>query len=574
MKSSLLTIKNLGALKLGALASAVIASSIWIFSRVQDINPAILQDEWIYTVSSRLYSPWAQDLSYDFGNYLFNLIYSSTLLCGDGFYTCAKVMNLVFIQGFILILFAIALRFMPFWGAFVFYVVAVLSPVNIYSSMYLPEPLFFFLLGITLWFVLKAADNPSWITWAYVGIPLAFAHMAKPHALIAAMAIGVYLLFSALEDRPYWKNAVIRASALLGSFVIVRAVVGFAIAGPKSLNIFGAYGGNSAIGEFVAGVASGEANLEAGSSLVGAGAVAGAAGLFPAQLFTHSLVISALLGAAVVAMIIAAIDSVRTKEIKPAHRLAILALIWLIVMVIAIVLFTGWITGAGDDHTTRVLLRYYDYLFPIVILAGVAVAFDKTILENTTAWIRWVAIAPIFILISTAFAGYFGNLTIQIADAPNLAGLVVNQTVVNVTANLMFLTLLVIAFFPKFTIWAMALLIPWTLVGTGFQIQDQYQGFRLADSAADQAGFFVKDYLDTTQIGNVAILATSRFDGRVADFWMQQDSQLEILNPTSVYPVSELPENIDWVLTIGDLSIDVGEVVSTAEGYKLYKLER
>jgi hypothetical protein len=90
----------------------------------------------------------------------------------------------------------------------------------------------------------------------------------------------------------------------------------------------------------------------------------------------------------------------------------------------------------------------------------------------------------------------------------------------------------------------------------------------------DQAGFFVKDYLDTTQIGNVAILATSRFDGRVADFWMEQDSQLEILNPTSVYPVSELPENIDWVLTIGDLSIDVGEVVSTAEGYKLYKLER
>jgi hypothetical protein len=138
----------------------------------------------------------------------------------------------------------------------------------------------------------------------------------------------------------------------------------------------------------------------------------------------------------------------------------------------------------------------------------------------------------------------------------------------------MFLTLLVIAFFPKFTIWAMALLIPWTLVGTGFQIQDQYQGFRLADSAADQAGFFVKDYLDTTQIGNVAILATSRFDGRVADFWMQQDSQLEILNPTSIYPVSELPENIDWVLTIGDLSIDVGEVVSTAEGYKLYKIER
>jgi hypothetical protein len=84
----------------------------------------------------------------------------------------------------------------------------------------------------------------------------------------------------------------------------------------------------------------------------------------------------------------------------------------------------------------------------------------------------------------------------------------------------------------------------------------------------------VKDYLDTTQIGNVAILATSRFDGRVADFWMEQDSQLEILNPTSIFPVSELPEDIDWVLAIGDLSIDSGEVVSSSEGYRLYKIQR
>ena len=55
---------------------------------------------------------------------------------------------------------------------------------------------------------------------------------------------------------------------------------------------------------------------------------------------------------------------------------------------------------------------------------------------------------------------------------------------------------------------------------------------------------------------------------------MEQDSQLEILNPSSIYPVSELPEDIDWVLAIGDLSIDSGEVVSSSEGYRLYKIER
>ena len=84
-------------LKLASLVAVLVGTSAWVFNQVKDINPAILQDEWIYLVTSRLYSPWAQDLPFDFGNYLFNLVYSSTNLCGDAFYTCAKVLNLAFI---------------------------------------------------------------------------------------------------------------------------------------------------------------------------------------------------------------------------------------------------------------------------------------------------------------------------------------------------------------------------------------------------------------------------------------------------------------------------------------------
>jgi phosphoglycerol transferase len=284
------------------------------------------------------------------------------------------------------------------------------------------------------------------------------------------------------------------------------------------------------------------------------------------------LVIASLLGAAVVAIAIATVDIFRTSAVRPQHRLALLTLIWLIVMVIAIVLFTGWVTGGGDDHTTRVLLRYYDYLFPIVMLAGVVVAWDKQILANTKAWIRWLVIAPIFLLISVAFAGYFGGLTIQIADAPNLAGLVVDETQLNVTANLMFLTLFVIAFFPKYTIWAMALVVPWTMIGTGWQIQDQYQGFRIEDSAADRAGHFTRDYLEREDLDNVLILAESRFDGRVASFWMEHNTDLELLGASSVYSTSSIPEDIKWVLAIGNISVESGEVVSSEEGYKLVKV--
>ncbi|MEY4961592.1 MAG: hypothetical protein RLZZ249_289 [Actinomycetota bacterium] len=562
-------IKELGAVKLVSLLAAIIATSAWVFFRVRDINPAILQDEWIYSITSRQHSPWDQNLPFDFGNYLFNFVYSSTNLCGEAFYTCAKSINLIFIVGFALTLFAIALRFMPFWVSLGFFVATMLSPTSIYASMYLPESMFFFLLGLTLYFVLKASENPSWRTWAYAGIPLGLAGLVKPHALMAAMALGIYLLIASLDHKPYFKLMALNVAGFAGAYLAVRVGVGFLVAGPKSLNVFGAYGATDAIGSFVGGIGSASTSS---ASLVGAGSVTGAVGLFPTQLYTHSLTIAALLGAAVVAIAIATIDIFRTSEVMPVHRFALMTLIWLIVLVIAIVLFTGWITGGGDDHTTRVLLRYYDYLFPIVALAGLAVAYDKSILAQTKAWARWLVIAPIFLLISIAFAGYFGTLTIQIADAPNLAGLVVDKFTIDLTANLMFVTLLVIAFFPKYTVWVASALIPFVMIGTGYQIQGQYQGFRLEQSAADRAGHFVADYLPKEQRDSLLILAESRFDGRVSSFWLEHNTDLEILNSNTVYPTDLIPEDTNWVLTLGSIKVESGEVVSNDEGYQLVKL--
>jgi hypothetical protein len=135
------------------------------------------------------------------------------------------------------------------------------------------------------------------------------------------------------------------------------------------------------------------------------------------------------------------------------------------------------------------------------------------------------------------------------------------------------LVLLLIAFFPRFAIWGFAAMVPFTLVMTGYQIQDQYQGFRLEDSAADKAGHFTAETLDVQQRDDLLILAETRFDARVASFWLEHNTDIELLGAESVYPVANLPEGTKWVLTIGNLSMESGEVVSTEEGYKLYKIQ-
>ena len=84
----------------------------------------------------------------------------------------------------------------------------------------------------------------------------------------------------------------------------------------------------------------------------------------------------------------------------------------------------------------------------------------------------------------------------------------------------------------------------------------------------------MKDYLPQDELADVLVLAESRFDGRVASFWMGENNDLEILGPGSVYPVDLVDAETEFVLVLGSLALDGGEVVSSGDGYQLLKLER
>jgi hypothetical protein len=53
---------------------------------------------------------------------------------------------------------------------------------------------------------------------------------------------------------------------------------------------------------------------------------------------------------------------------------------------------------------------------------------------------------------------------------------------------------------------------------------------------------------------------------------MEHNTDIELLNPGSTYPIDQLPEGTKWVITLGELAVDGGEVVSTDEEFKLIKV--
>jgi hypothetical protein len=342
------------------------------------------------------------------------------------------------------------------------------------------------------------------------------------------------------------------------------------VAGPKALGFFGQYLGLSTIEQVVTGPVAVETE-----SIVGASPMSGVVQLFLPQLQVHLLVAAALLAISVAGLIVGILEILKSRKLNPVTAFALFAFVWLFSLMVEIVIFTGWVTGGGDDHTTRVLLRYYEFLFVIVPLAGLAV-WSKDLGQKVNVFIRWTLFVLFSFLLTPAFTGFFASLTIQIADAPTLAGLVVNADVFNAAAVIGIIALLVFATFPKYTPWVYLALLPVTMVGTGWQIQDQYQGFRGTLSSADKAGQYLRDNYQDADIDATWILATSRFDATNIAIWADRPAMsYELFGPGTQVSSELVPPEKRFVIANGDLTLapdTYGKV--TGDGFTLYILDR
>ena len=554
------------------LIGSLLAVAGWVFSRVSAVNPAILGDEYLYSVNARHAAPWDPSPAGDFSNYLFNLVYSSTNICGEAFYTCGKILNLIFFVGFLTVVFIIAVRFLNYWVALAFTVAAGLSPISVYTSMFLPESMYFFMISLVFLAVLKAAESYAWKDWALVGALIGVASLVKPHAWLSAIAIGIFLVVLGLTQAKHRFKPLFKAvGAISAGAILGRIVIGFLVAGPRALDFFGIYLNTDIIGQVADGV---PAQAAESTEIVGSSPMNGVIALFGTQLNVHVLTLVALVGVAFIGLVVGLVELIRTRQPSPVTVLSLFMFIWLVSMTIEIIMFTGWITGGGDDHTGRVLSRYYDFLFVFVPLAGLSALSSKFSAE-TKIWIRLPLAGLMLLLLTPAFTGFFGTLEIQIADAPNLAGLVVNIDVFNAVAMIGFLGLLVFAFQPKFTPWVFVLLLPASMVATGYTIQGEYDRIRGYENAQDLAGKYLNQNLTAAEIDATWIIATSRFEATNVAIWADSPTiKYELFAPGGVLDDSLTPEGTQYILATGNLSY-AGEAIETitGDGYTLYKLK-
>jgi hypothetical protein len=112
------------------------------------------------------------------------------------------------------------------------------------------------------------------------------------------------------------------------------------------------------------------------------------------------------------------------------------------------------------------------------------------------------------------------------------------------------------------------------MVAAGWQIQDQYQGFRGIPSAADRAGKYVFTELTDEDKRSIHILANSRFDATNIAIWIDKPQlDYELGSEGSTYQADWAPEEARWIVATGGISVS-GNILETysGDGFVLYRI--
>ncbi len=560
-------------------------------SRVWSVLPAVMQDEYVYSVQAR-FTPFAEQL---YPNYLFSALYSSTSACGTDFYSCAKGLNAGFFAMFLIFIWLIAARLFSVWVASFVTTVVAISPIHVYVSYFMPEMMYFAVLAAVIWWALRVAFSPTWVGWAWLGFGLGLAALVKPHAIFVLPA---FLLFAVLVA---WRAvslriALLAGGALVGAFAIVKFGLGFLIAGANGLSLFGS-SYTSSIGSFVStvsqgsfGVASPEQAMALGGSLVLAAEPVAASG---AELFIGTSLDQILLHSSLLVLIaglpLALGLRVFGTSLKKLRRVTgesgevereplggqssfvILIALLSVSMALVVALFEGVVTALGDDHSWRVITRYYEFLFPMFVMLGFSM--NKFVESKFVG--RAIQFAIVIGLAVVALVRIPAEVKASFADSIFISGLLAAPGVAGWVFAFAAVGAVVWLLKPE---WGNQVIawgaIPLMLIVTGAFAQTMLLG-QVGTTKAyfDVAGQAAHEALVDVPGSEVVVVGQTRTEVFTSKFWIDKAGIVDVpLNGATTFDVNTIAD-ADYALVLGQVAL-VGESqqLLAGDGYQLVKV--
>lgn len=540
--------------------------ALWSISRVWTVLPSIMQDEYIYTSQAKNL-PFAEQF---YSNYLFSLVMGATNYCGDDFYACTKTINSFFFMGTVFVTLLIAMRFLTFrWSVFVASVTA-LSPIAIPVSYFMPETMYFSMMTLTIWLTLVVSKREGWVLWIISGLSLGATALVKPHAVFMLPAFVIFaLIFAYKKSDSNWLHA-IRAGAAVGvGFAVTKFGLGFAFAGTEGLKLFGGYG--TPVGALT-GAAAAE-DVVVGTEGVARSGLEVLVTVATTHLLAHAAAMLLLAGLPLLLSLRVSYSVVKTKQpIGEVSSLFVLVALITVSMVGVVALFEAYVTASGDDHSDRLILRYYEFLIPQFIVMGL-------LLPRFTDSKRLFRIiqGSVIVAASMFFTIYYPpTFDKQYADASTLPGMGDTQSFFVFVGIFVSCAVIFWIVNPERGNLVMGrFIMPIVLIVALVMSQNKLIEINGTPAYFDQAGWDSRTYLDDVPGERIMVIGQTRTEVFTVKFWIDEANIKDLLVAEGSVIAADNVSESDYVVTLGNIGIDFAhEVVTEGEGYKLVKLVR
>lgn len=535
-----------------ALALALLLVWLVLAGRNHGLYPLVFADEWSYSRAARL-EPLAQSIV---PSYLYLKLFGVTNACGSGFLDCARLLNALLFVAAAPFIYLVARRVVGQPAAALVALASVLAPVNSHTAYFMPESTYFLGFWIVSWLLLSWQGKPGARLGLAAGALLGLLALVKVHALFLLPAAGAFLLWRGWREGS-WRGGLLAAVLLGASALAVKTALGYLLAGPAGLGLLGSFYGKHA--------------SNSGTSL------AHLLAPLARSLYGHAMALGLLFALPMLAAL-ALLASPQARARATATSAATPALLAYTALMLGAALFmtgafTASIADGGPGEALRLHMRYYDFVFPLLLMLGAAVGeaapaawWKRLLLALPCAFLLWWA--------QSKLPFYKSGFV----DSPEL-GALLNVAYPDDTRILVQLQWMAMACWVAWPLLGrmafLCVVVPFATVAASTNI-GQILGQAALPNAYDKAGLYARNTLDAADRAGLVIAGDDLAGLSRTQFHADSPTSATIaLQPGEALDAALLPVRRPYLLVVGRHALPPGaDVVGRGTDFALLKMGR
>ena len=555
---------------------------IAILMRNSALYPSIFADEYNYSTASRLL-PLSQA---PIANYLYLWTYRLTNVCGDGFLSCARILNALFFILACPFIYQTAKRVCSKSIAKYIAILSIIGPINIYTVNFMPEAMYFLAFWIFAWYTLGLNSDSSPKSWFGVGVLIGVCMLIKPHGVFLLPPVLLYLFTLFKQKSPFKIKQFISAVIALGfGALFFKLIVGFLIAGVAGLSFLGHLYSATTQDFFNATGATTVTNSISNSAELTASTLSAAkensfitkwASGLPALLAFwsinirgHILGLCLLFGVPLlVGLRLLGAPLFESKLGSVQKDYAWFTFFILVFLVLVSSLYSSLVTLSSSGEILRMHMRYYNFAFPLLLMMLPCIFSGPT--ENIFAkklnYFEVILWALVSVIVLWGIWKMMAPYQPTAIDMPELRGVMQYKWFFYTVTGFGLLCLLIWPIYRKISVklffWV---LLPLLLITGSIGVNLNIWQYSKPD-VYDRAGIVARNMLSAEEIRKLAVIGDNPIElSRVAFYLDLMPPNIKTIKSGSIFEESMMPNGMDIALVL-----DGHHVISTTKTIKRF----